>query len=137
MADLKAARRAVEKAMALAGESRTHEDVSVREDTLRLAREAKDERVISSLARHAGLLSYHLADYRQAVRYYEEALAVAPADGHLYLALAEAYSATRRAPDLEQALRVLDNGLAVAREAGDAELVAMIRQSRERLADVR
>ncbi|HVT58229.1 MAG TPA: tetratricopeptide repeat protein [Thermoanaerobaculia bacterium] len=117
-------RRSLEEAVALATETQNAAAIACLEEGLRRARQLQDRDAISSLARHAGLQSYHLGEYQQAVTYYEEALGSKPTDAWLHLALAEAYAAMEQAAQARQALEV---GLAIAIQNGDAELAEIIR----------
>jgi tetratricopeptide (TPR) repeat protein len=122
-------RRALEEAMMHAGASENNSALACLERGLRTARELRDNEAISSLARHAGLQSYHLRDFQRSVAYYREALTSKPIDGWLYLALAEAYDAMGEAGDARQALA---DALATAVKRRDHELEALIREKQLR-----
>lgn len=109
--------------MALARASRVNEALARLEQGLNEARQLSDAEAASSLARHAGLLSFSMGNYQQAISYYGEALATEPENAYLHLALAEAYIALRQA---DSALTSLRRALELATAAEDGELAEMV-----------
>jgi len=109
----------IQEALGLASASRTSEAVYLLEQGLQRARVSADSRAIVSLARNAGLLSYHVHDPRRAVDYYREAIRSAPDDGYLYLALAEAYRVVGDSTEMRGALRSV---IEIAAQKGDSDL---------------
>jgi len=123
MTDHHLVRRSLEEALDLARHSRVNEAIARLEEGLNEARKRRDAEAASSLARHAGLLSFAVGNNRQAVSYYREALATEPEDAYLHLALAEAYISLGHADSVLTSLR---RALELATEADDGELAEMV-----------
>ncbi len=121
-------RSSLEEALILARTSQPNEAIARLEHGLKTARELQDAEAISSLARHAGLLSFSIGDEQQAIAYYEEALALGPRDAYLYLALSEAYVALKQAESVRASLA---RALELAIEANDTELATMLKAKLE------
>lgn len=117
-------RRVLSDAIALSKASRTAEAVARLEEGLQEARQMQDAGTVSALARHAGLLSFCSGENQRAVAYYEEALALDPADIYLHLAIAEGYIAMGKPESVQNALAL---ALDLAVQHGDRELVDLIR----------
>ena len=124
MSDYSLVRSSLEEALKLARTSQPTEAVARLERGLKTARASQDAEAVASLARHAGLLSYSAGNDKEAIAYYEEALANGPQDAYLYLALSEAYVSLGQA---EPARASLARALDLATQVNDAELLAILK----------
>ena len=112
MSDHHLVRCSLEEAMNLARASRVNEAIARLQQGLNEARKVSDSEAASSLARHAGLLSFAMGNNQQAINYYREALATG---------------------QVHSALIPLRRVLELATEAADSELAEIASKKLEAL----
>jgi tetratricopeptide (TPR) repeat protein len=108
--------------------------LEVLEMGLRKARKGPEARVVSSLARHAGVMCTQLGDIREALSYYEEALGGDPQDAYLHFAIGDLW---RRLGQHDAARSAFIRSLELATQQADDDMINMASKARARLDDER
>ena len=100
------------------------------EAELKKARNGGDRRGVSTLARHAGIISAESGDFLGAIKYYNEALSADPQDAYLHLARGDAY---KMLGENDQARFALAQSVNLATDQGDVDMIKMASEARARL----